>query len=316
MTATTGASFSKLSAFPDLAKLVADQIQLTPQHANFLGRRFASAALPELAACDILARQIDALSGGERNQFLASYDFICKIQKVEELFFRRHKRYQLTSFKEAIEKVYSDRVYMQQYMRGLLLTQVFWSNHTASIGYFTDIFLAGNPPGYDLLEIGPGHGLLLARAVADKRAGSVTGWDLSEASLGETRHALAALGHMSGFNLEERNLFDSPKGGKFDAIVFSEVLEHMEEPKRALQAIRDLVKPGGRVFINVPINSPAPDHIFLLRSPEEAIAFVEASKFRVVGTGFFPATNYSMEQARKHALTISVCLIATPNGVN
>lgn len=31
-----------------------------------------------------------------------------------------------------------------------------------------------------------------------------------------------------------------------------------------------ITKPGGHVFIQVPINSPATDHLFLLRSPQEA----------------------------------------------
>ena len=97
-------------------------------------------------------------------------------------------------------------------------------------------------------------------------------------------------------------------------MVLSEVLEHLEEPVKALAAIRHVMRPNGRLYINVPINSPAPDHIFLLRSPEEAVAFVEQQGFRVERTGFFPATNYSLDAARRHQLTVSVCLIAVKSG--
>ncbi len=300
----------QLARYPNLQKMVTRQLELTPQHEPFFIRRFGQATADDLASCDSLAHEIALLSGSKYDEFLLSYDFICKIQRDEEIYFRRNKSYRLKNFQEAIDTVYSNRPYMQQYMRGLLVTQVYWSNHTASIGFYAKDFLGGNPAGYELLEIGPGHGLLLARAISDQRAGRVTGWDLSQASLSETREALAALGLKDGFALEERNLFDAPKDASFDAVVFSEVLEHLEEPERALKAIRKVVRPGGRLFVNVPINSPAPDHIFLLKSPEEAVAFVEQFGFKVERTGFFPATNYTLEQSRKHALTISVCLIA------
>lgn len=300
----------QLARYPNLQRMVTRQLELTPQHEPFFIRRFGQATADDLSSCDSLAHEIALLSGSKYDEFLLSYDFICKIQRDEEIYFRRNKSYRLNNFQEAIDTVYSNRPYMQQYMRGLLVTQVYWSNHTASIGFYAKDFLGGNPAGYELLEIGPGHGLLLARAISDKRAGRVTGWDLSQASLSETREALAALGLKDGFSLEERNLFDAPKDISFDAVVFSEVLEHLEEPERALKAIRKVVRPGGRLFVNVPINSPAPDHIFLLKSPEEAVAFVERFGFKVERTGFFPATNYTLEQSRKHALTISVCLIA------
>ena len=165
------------------------------------------------------------------------------------------------------------------------------------------------PPG-PMLEIGPGHGLLFSRAAADTRARSVTGWDLSPASVRETQQALQQLGVERDFKLEVRDLFDSAAtGAAFDAVVFSEVLEHLEEPVRALRAIRAVMRPGGRLYLNVPINSPAPDHLFLLRSPEEVIDLVQSQGYALERTGLFPATNYTIEAARKHRLTISVCLV-------
>jgi 2-polyprenyl-3-methyl-5-hydroxy-6-metoxy-1,4-benzoquinol methylase len=201
---------------------------------------------------------------------------------------------------------------MQSYMRGLLMTQLFWSNHAASMGFYLNEFLARNCDNYDLLEIGPGHGLLFSRAIADPRAHSVTGWDISAASISETKDALNKLGVTRPYTLTVQNLFDAGDATEaFDAVVFSEVLEHLEEPERALDAIRAIMRKKARLYINVPINSPAPDHLFLLRSPEEAVAFVESRGFTVETAKYFPATNYSLEAARKHSLTISVCIVAT-----
>lgn len=294
-----------------LGQLVAHQADRDVKHAAFLGRRFRGASTEDLDVCNELAEQILRLSDGQLDEFAAGYDFICEIQKREEIHFRRHGSYRLTTVQEAIEQVYGNFDYMRNYMRGLLMTQVFWANHSAAMRFYVERFLSMNRPGYDFLEIGPGHGLLFSRAVADSNAQSVTGWDLSPASVAETKEALSKLGVSRPYSLRVQDLFDVKSlGPTFDAVVFSEVLEHLDDPRGALQAIRSLLRPGGRVYINVPINSPAPDHVFLLRSPEEALNFVEQQGFEIEQSAFFPATNYSLDAARKHALTITVCMVA------
>ncbi|MCA9552237.1 MAG: class I SAM-dependent methyltransferase [Myxococcales bacterium] len=41
-------------------------------------------------------------------------------------------------------------------------------------------------------------------------------------------------------------------GGGFDAVVFNDVLEHIPEPRRALEMARDLLSPTGRVAVTLP----------------------------------------------------------------
>jgi 2-polyprenyl-3-methyl-5-hydroxy-6-metoxy-1,4-benzoquinol methylase len=295
-----------------LGSLVSRQLEISPRHSSFFSRRFSQISDSELRLCNELSRQILKLSGGEIDAFFRGYDFICDILKQEEVYFRRNDAYRLKTVRQATDEVYDNPSYMQNYMRGLLMTQVFWSNHTAAMRFYIDEFLARNSAGYDLLEIGPGHGLLFYRAVADQRARSLTGWDLSEASISETRDALRKLGVARPYKLEVRDLL-RPNSAResFDTVVLSEVLEHMEVPARALDAIGAILRPGARFYINVPINSPAPDHIFLFRSPEEVVALVESRGFSVERTGFFPATNYSLDAAIRHKLTISVCMVVT-----
>jgi 2-polyprenyl-3-methyl-5-hydroxy-6-metoxy-1,4-benzoquinol methylase len=291
--------------------LVSKLALASPRHVPFLKRRFAPAGDAELELCDSIARQIILLAGGQIDAYVSGYDFICDIQKREEIYFRRNNSYRLKTVSEAVAAVYGNSSYMQSYMKGLLMTQVFWSNHAASIDFFLNQFLSKNKSDYDLLEIGPGHGLLFSRATSDPRARTIQGWDLSPASIEESHDALRKLGVTRPYSLEVRDLFDSGHASsRFDAVVFSEVLEHLEEPARALDAIRAVMRPGARLYLNVPVNSPAPDHLFLLRSPEEAVSFVKDRGFSIECAGFFPATNYSLEVARKHALTISTCMVA------
>lgn len=312
---TAASSLIDEQLFPQLAALMRTQYERTPAHRAFLESRFSRASAEDFATLEELASQIRQIAGPRLGEICDGYDFICKIVREEEIFFRRHGRYRLTTFEEANRLVYGNTEYMGRYMDGLLLTQIYWSNHTACYQFYRNVFLRQAPAGYDYLEIGPGHGLLLYQALKDERSGSVKGWDVSKASIGQTWDALTIMG-MSGKKPELvlQDLYAVPDdSAKFDCLTFSEVLEHLEDPKGALVKLRSLLKPAGRLFVNVPINSPAPDHLYLLRSPEDAVDAVRAAGFEIERAEFFPMTNHTMEQARKHKLTISACIIARPN---
>lgn len=299
-------------SYKNLTHLVSLQYDRTPKHRDYLERRFSSASEEEFGRLEILAEQIIALGGDRLSEICDNYDFICQIVREEEMFFRRNGKYRLSTFEEANEKVYSDKPYMSKYMDGLLLTQIYWSNHTASYTFYCNNFLGKTPENYDYLEIGPGHGLLLYQAIKDPRCQSVTGWDLSPASIDATREALVELNAPADrADLILQDLYTADENKKFDAITFSEVLEHLEDPKGAIEKLGSILKSNGRLYINVPINSPAPDHLFLLRSPDETEQFVKSCGLQIEQASYFPMTNHTMQQAEKHQLTISACLIAT-----
>jgi hypothetical protein len=78
-----------------------------------------------------------------------------------------------------------------------------------------------------------------------------------------------------------------------------------------LRGLRQHLAPRGRLFVNVPVNSPAPDHIYLLRTPEEAVEMVRSSGYDVLDHRFFPMTGHTEAKARKNKLTISCVIVAT-----
>jgi 2-polyprenyl-3-methyl-5-hydroxy-6-metoxy-1,4-benzoquinol methylase len=295
------------SSHPSLERLMLTLLEVWPEHEKFLRKRFVSV---ELAWPERVAALVLRLAGADLPRVAADYRWMCDRVMEEELHFRRTGNYRLQTFAEARREVYDDDAYMARFMNGLLLSQVLWSNHTAVMETYVDHFLAAAPPRYRHLEVGPGHGLLLSFAAKDPRASRVTAWDLSAASLDATRHALAAL-EAPRAELVARDLFGEPVDGDvFDTIVISEVCEHLEDPERALTGLRRVLSPEGRIFVNVPVNSPAPDHIYLLRTPEEAVDLVARSGFEPTETRFFPATGYTLEQARKKDLTISCVVVA------
>ncbi|BCH33746.1 SAM-dependent methyltransferase [Mesorhizobium sp. L-8-10] len=295
--------------YPVLKALLETQLAAAPAHEKFFRRRFETMDDAQAASLDEFAGHIARLVGDELEEHVEDYVWLCSQQVNEELHFRRHGRYRLNTFEEAYRDVYSNKEYMTRYMNGLLMTQLWWSNHTRAMEFYRTSFLASNTEGYSHLEIGPGHGLFLYFAAADPRAGKVSAWDISDASIAMTAKALRRLGLAEQPALELRDLFRGPVGS-FDSLVFSEVLEHMEKPAETLALVRSLLAPEGRLFLNMPINSPAPDHLFNAETPEELERFVVDAGFRIIDRAFFPATNQTLDAARRKKLTISCVFVA------
>lgn len=294
--------------YRDLSRVVAMQIARFPEHEPFLARRFNGESDEAFQFADELARWVTALSGDELPTVLEDYQWLSGVVLEEEIFFRRNGRYRLSSFADALEQVYSNTPYMAKYMNGLLASQLWWRNHTEVMRYFRDAFIARNPDGFSHLEVGPGHGLFLAIA-AMANVGRCEGWDISDASLESTRDGLRRLGIPDErVALRKIDLFDAP-AEQFESITFSEVLEHLEEPLDALGALHRLLAPGGRIFINAPVNSPAPDHLYLFRTPEEVAEVVEKGGFTIEDTMFAPCSGATLDRARRLSLTISAAVI-------
>jgi len=97
---------------------------------------------------------------------------------------------------------------------------------------------------------------------------------------------------------------------RFDEIAVSEVLEHIEHPGQALSALRETLAPGGLIFINVPLNSPAPDHIYLLRSEAEARALITSAGLEIVELQLEPMTGLTLVDAIRQRATVSCLVIA------
>ena len=295
---------------PACRRLVESVVAAWPEHIPFLEKSFRDRDEREQRMTERLAELVLRLHPEEVSVLSQGYRWMCEMVREEELEFRRNGRYRYASFREVNELVYQQRDRMAQYMSGLLVSSVFWANHTRSIAYFAEQFLRQNVDGYKHLEVGPGHGLLLFLAASDVRCASVTGLDISAESLAQTERALARLGSQKPTHCLTCDIarpLDLVE--RFDSVVLSEVCEHLEDPAAALRNLRGVMSPGGRIFVNMPINSPAIDHIYLLRTPEEVVALVESAGFQIESVMNAPASSYTEARARKLNAAISVCVI-------
>lgn len=107
-----------------------------------------------------------------------------------------------------------------------------WINKYASTG------------GRKLLDIGCSTGALLSVARTE-------GWDSRGVELGKASSSYAS--SQMGLNVFRGSLYDflaEPKS--IDVVTFTEVIEHLESPKLALQKIHTWLKSGGLLFITTP----------------------------------------------------------------
>lgn len=299
--------------YAHLGRLAASVINHWPTHERFIRTSLSGYDDAELGQIDEIARKILLLAGDEIAGFVESYRWMCQEMNREALHFKKHGSYRLSSFSEAERLVYSNAPYMKKYMEGLLISQIIWRNHSASFLYFTNDFLPRLGDGFRYLEIGPGHGLFLSTAAESAACVRAEAWDVSAESIRQTAHALSILGAPSMVKLLQRDVLvpgDGGDGAGFDGIAISEVLEHIEYPREALASLRGALAPGGHIFINVPLNSPAADHIYLLRDAGEVRALVESAGLEIVDLELAAVTGLTVAEAERQKATISCLIIA------
>jgi 2-polyprenyl-3-methyl-5-hydroxy-6-metoxy-1,4-benzoquinol methylase len=295
-----------------LQKIINGVLQIWPEHENYVQRGLRDRNEDEIEDTHLLADLIVKVAGSQLLTYIENYRWLCAQFLEEEIHFVRTGNYRFTRLSEVQDRVYNNHAYMKQYMDGLLVSQVFWSNHARSFSFLKRRYLGQLQQGFRHLEIGPGHGLFTYLAAATPGVQTVSAWDISATSLKETYHCLKALGIESQVQLEQRDAMANAHDlQKYDSIVMSEILEHVERPVELLSAVKNLLSENGKIFINVPVNSPAPDHIYLLRSTDEAVQLAESAGLKVQETAFFPQTGMRLEHARTRSATISSLLICS-----
>ncbi len=300
--------------YPSILRICESVVAVWPNHHDFISTRFDDPFEDSLLIAEEIAGLALRLADKDLSTFASAYRWMCEEFLVEELYFRRNGKYRLSSFEDAYRAVYSRPDYMRKYLQGILISQVLWKNQTKAFHFYVERFLKRLGPRADFLEVGPGHGLLIYFAARDINQGSLSAWDVSNSSLEMTKNSLKTLKVRRPVSMACKNIMEPiSKDESFDALVMSEVLEHVDRPEIALrQGFRSL-RYGGLAFFNIPINSPAPDHIFNWDSPEQIVDLIRSAGFVIVDSDNAPVTGYTFDRAMKRKVTVN-CLIVARRG--
>ena len=302
---------AQLQPFPQTLAIAERLRALWPEHQRYLETRFRVIDPAFEGRINELAQLALKVIGDELDGYCADYRWMCDAFLDEEIHFRRHGAYRLSTFADTYEQVYSRPEIMGRYVRGILISQIIWEPHARAFDFFRTGFLSAAPPAARYLEVGPGHGLFLYFASQVAQIDRLEAWDVSQSSIAETRHALKTLGATRPITITEQDVLVAPsRHDEFDLAIISEVLEHLERPDLALKSLHAALKPGGRIFINAPVNSPAPDHIYNWDSTDAFSQFVTDQGFEIEQTRLFPVTGASIDLAQRKKLSISCVVIA------
>ena len=122
-----------------------------------------------------------------------------------------------------------------------------------------------NPAGKKVLDIGCGGGIL-AEAMA-RHGASVTAIDMADASLSVTRlHQLESKLEIN-YQKSSAEQYARDHSEQFDIVTCLEMLEHVPEPAKVIQACHSLVRPGGTVFFST-INRNPKSYLFAIVGAE------------------------------------------------
>lgn len=289
-------------------KLIDMVSEKNPLQDEYLHSVFNEVLTPEEKAS--LEGMIEVLENDCSLEYLSSsYLMLINDTMKETKYFLENGSYRYSTLDEVRDKVYSNEEYMTKYMTGLMLSGYLWQNHVAVNRWYREKLKTLK--GRTFLEIGPGHGQYFLEAV---RAGSFDeylGVDLSESSVKLARRNLEKKLQKDHkpYRLICADIFDAGLPDGIDAVVLSEVLEHVEDPRGLLERIYEISSDKASVYISVPINAPEIDHIYLFRSNEEVFKLAEEAGFSVSDSFYVTSNGVSYEKALKKKIAVNLALL-------
>jgi len=210
------------------------------------------------------------LSAGE-----VAEDYLKMIEDMrrEMKYFNIHGEYSCKNQEEAYNKVYSNPEVMGYYMNALILTNMLWSHHFEMFSYFSVIIkhLPIKSAHKRVLDVGSGHGLYADTVRQSKWNSQIDILDISASSLKAIKEMIGE----EGLNFIQSDILEYDSKDKYDFIILGEILEHMDNPLELLKKAGDLLHQDGLIWISVPTNAPAIDHVYLFKNKKEVLDLID-----------------------------------------
>ena len=197
------------------------------------------------------------------------------IPKMNE---KGHPMYNKPSFMERVKSLQQGEwkdMYEKEFDRMTSIEGGFHNKIKRQIPYRVKCLYDKVKPG-KVLEVGCGDGYILYRLQEELDGLDCHGIDVSENAIAVAKENVE--GKFEVMNAEEQ----LPEG-KYDTVICLEVLEHLKEPEELAKKMFDLLVPGGRLLISVPIEK----HIDWYTHIQE-FDFIKLNKlFREIGDNHY-----------------------------
>jgi 2-polyprenyl-3-methyl-5-hydroxy-6-metoxy-1,4-benzoquinol methylase len=240
-----------------------------------------------------------------------SYLNMCGNMLRCQINYMRTGHYPVKSIDYIEETVYASESEMLPYMVGLGISLFLWSTHYEIFSFFSAAIRERSSQIANYLEIGPGHGILLEKALAlAVNLEEAVVVDISPTSLRLTKDIIAhsMLGKQK-VRFVIGDILKTDLGSKFDFITMGEVLEHVNQPITLLAKLKHMLAPSGVGFISTCANCPAIDHIYQFKTVNQIREMITSSGLIIEKDLSLPVENMSVKEAENQRTTINYCAL-------
>ena len=237
-----------------------------------------------------------------------SYNTLVNDSVREQIFFDKHQHYRYTNYQDIKSSIYMNQHYMQYYMHGLAISMFLWPQHRKYMQYFIDTIPKYKRGKY--LEIGPGHGLYIKNAIKYCSFDFYEAIDISPTSINLVKLMLKSIIRKNThYHVHQKYFLTMDNSKKYDAIIMSEVLEHVENPTLYLKKTSKLADTDTYIFITTCINAAMLDHIYLFNSIKHLEDIVSKSGLKIKNKLIIPYKNKTLEESEKLKLPINIAML-------
>lgn len=174
---------------------------------------------------------------------------------------------------EQREEVHKNDELMEgTYLLGLFLAAIFWENHFEKMNYFEETVPSLLPANAKVLDIGAGSGLFTSIALLNRPDIEIVAVDISPVSerlINELHLEAAPPDTPVTFKTGSFPDISNDVGNKYDAIFFSDVVEHLPDPEAGMAAVKELLNSEGFVFFATATNAAFFDHTIVFSDVAE-----------------------------------------------
>ena len=230
------------------------------------------------------------------------------VWKAQQLY-EKAGRFTPQELPDIVSAVYEDAGYMVPYMWAAILIYPFWPSVVRHIAMFRDEFLKALPANANILELACGHGVMSLLAAEERADIHSHGLDISPPAVEIARRLLKVSAHGDRVNFEVKDalkLEATSSGGSYQGIIAAMLAEHLEDPRRLLQAIAHHLADNGLVFFSTALESAQKDHIYEFHHESEVVKMAEEVGLRV--TRLVCDANASAPGARFHPRALAMIL--------